>query len=71
MGFPKAELETFRDIEVLDLPGDDLRLRCIGSNPGLWTAAAQSTSHTRRSALETPVWATPTSLRGRGHGPPS
>ncbi|GHE16337.1 mismatch-specific DNA-glycosylase [Nocardioides flavus (ex Wang et al. 2016)] len=45
MGFTRAELESFRDVEVPDLlpgPGQDLRLLFVGINPGLWTAATQS-----------------------------
>ncbi len=45
MGFTKAELESFRDVEVPDLlpePGQELRLLFVGINPGLWTAAVQT-----------------------------
>lgn len=45
MGFTRAELESFRDVEVPDLlPARDepLRLLFVGINPGLWTAATQS-----------------------------
>jgi len=45
MGFTRAELESFRDVEVPDLlPPDDraLRLLFVGINPGLWTAATQT-----------------------------
>jgi TDG/mug DNA glycosylase family protein len=45
MGFTKAELESFRDVEVPDLlpaDGQPLRLLFVGINPGLWTAATQS-----------------------------
>jgi TDG/mug DNA glycosylase family protein len=42
MGFSKAELESFRDVEVPDLLADDLRLLFVGINPGLWTAAVQT-----------------------------
>ncbi|MCW2762672.1 MAG: mismatch-specific uracil-DNA glycosylase [Marmoricola sp.] len=42
MGFTKAELDSFRDVEVPDLLGDDLRLLFVGINPGLWTAAVQT-----------------------------
>jgi double-stranded uracil-DNA glycosylase len=45
MGFTRAELETFRDVEVPDLlpaAGQPLRLLFVGINPGLWTAATQS-----------------------------
>ena len=45
MGFTKAELESFRDVEVPDLlpPADrPLRLLFVGINPGLWTAATQT-----------------------------
>jgi TDG/mug DNA glycosylase family protein len=42
MGFTKAELESFRDVEVPDLLADDLRLLFVGINPGLWTAAVQT-----------------------------
>ena len=45
MGFTRAELESFRDVEVPDLlPAADqpLRLLFVGINPGLWTAATQS-----------------------------
>ena len=45
MGFTRAELESFRDVEVPDLlpaPGRPLNLLFVGINPGLWTAATQS-----------------------------
>ena len=42
MGFSKTELAAFRDVEVPDLLGDDLRLLFVGINPGLWTAAVQA-----------------------------
>lgn len=45
MGFTRAELETFRDVEVPDLlpgAGEPLRLLFVGINPGLWTAATQT-----------------------------
>jgi TDG/mug DNA glycosylase family protein len=42
MGFTRAELETFRDREVDDLIGPDLRLLFVGINPGLWTAAVNT-----------------------------
>jgi len=43
MGFSKAELDSFRDVEVPDLLAeDDLRLLFVGINPGLWTAAVQT-----------------------------
>lgn len=41
-GFTRAELESFRDVEVPDLVGDDVRLMFVGINPGLWTAATQT-----------------------------
>lgn len=40
--FTRAELETYRDAEVPDLLGPDLRLLFVGINPGLWTAATQT-----------------------------
>ncbi len=40
--FTRAELESFRDAEVPDLLGGDLRLLFVGINPGLWTAATQT-----------------------------
>src|SRR6478752_1715893 len=45
MGFTRAELESFRDVEVPDLlpsAGQPLRLLFVGINPGLWTAATQT-----------------------------
>ena len=42
MGFTRAELEAFRDVEVADLVGPGLRLLFVGINPGLWTAATQT-----------------------------
>ncbi|ORM34573.1 G/U mismatch-specific DNA glycosylase [Williamsia sp. 1135] len=39
MGFTRAELETFRDVEISDLIGPGCRLLFVGINPGLWTAA--------------------------------
>ena len=40
--FTRAELESYRDTEVPDLLGSDVRLLFVGINPGLWTAATQS-----------------------------
>lgn len=40
--FTRAELESFRDVEVPDLVGPDVRLLFVGINPGLWTAATQT-----------------------------
>ncbi len=40
--FTRAELESYRDAEVPDLLGPDLRLLFVGINPGLWTAATQT-----------------------------
>ncbi len=40
--FTRAELESFRDAEVPDLIGPDVRLLFVGINPGLWTAATQT-----------------------------
>lgn len=40
--FSRAELETYRDTEVPDLLGDDVKLLFVGINPGLWTAATQT-----------------------------
>jgi len=40
--FSRAELESYRDAEVPDLVGPDLRLLFVGINPGLWTAATQT-----------------------------
>ena len=37
--FTRAELESYRDVEVPDLLGPGLRLLFVGFNPGLWTAA--------------------------------
>jgi TDG/mug DNA glycosylase family protein len=42
MGYSKAELESYRDVEVPDLVGEGLRLLFVGINPGLWTAAVQT-----------------------------
>ena len=42
LSFTRAELESFRDAEVPDLLGPDLRLLFVGINPGLWTAATQT-----------------------------
>jgi TDG/mug DNA glycosylase family protein len=45
MGFTRAELESFRDVEVPDLlpaRSRSLRLLFVGINPGLWTAATQT-----------------------------
>ncbi|WP_305094329.1 mismatch-specific DNA-glycosylase [Prescottella sp. R16] len=39
MGFSRAELESYRDVEVPDLIGPGCRLLFVGINPGLWTAA--------------------------------
>lgn len=45
--FTRAELESFRDVEVPDLilegsAAPPLRLLFVGINPGLWTAATQT-----------------------------
>lgn len=42
MGFSRAELDSFKDVEVPDLLADDVRLLFVGINPGLWTAAVQT-----------------------------
>lgn len=42
MGFTRDELEAFRDQEVDDLVGEDVRLLLVGINPGLWTAATNT-----------------------------
>jgi len=42
MGFTRAELASYRNATVPDLAGHGLRLLFVGTNPGLWTAAAQS-----------------------------
>jgi double-stranded uracil-DNA glycosylase len=39
--FTRAELESFRGVEVPDLMGDGVRLVFVGINPGLRTAATQ------------------------------
>lgn len=45
-GFTRAELESFRGVDVPDLlpedPAASLRLLFVGINPGLWTAATQT-----------------------------
>ena len=40
--FTRAELESYRDAEVPDLLGPNVRLLFVGINPGLWTAATQT-----------------------------
>lgn len=40
--FSRAELEAFRDAEVDDLVGADVRLVIVGINPGLMTAATNT-----------------------------
>ena len=40
--FTRAELESYRDVEVPDLLGPEVRLLFVGINPGLWTAATQT-----------------------------
>jgi double-stranded uracil-DNA glycosylase len=42
VGFTRAQLESFRNAEVPDLVGHDVRLLFVGINPGLWTAATQT-----------------------------
>jgi TDG/mug DNA glycosylase family protein len=42
VGFTRAELEAFRDVEVPDLVGPGVRLLIVGINPGLWTAATST-----------------------------
>ena len=39
--FTRAELESFRGVEVPDLAGPGMRLLFVGINPGLMTAATQ------------------------------
>lgn len=39
MGYTRAELDAFRDVEVPDLVGPGVKLLIVGINPGLWTAA--------------------------------
>jgi TDG/mug DNA glycosylase family protein len=39
--FTRAELESFRGVEVPDLVADGIRLLFVGINPGLLTAATQ------------------------------
>jgi double-stranded uracil-DNA glycosylase len=41
-GVTRAQLESFRDAQVRDLVGPDIRLLFVGINPGLWTAATQT-----------------------------
>lgn len=40
--FSRAELESFRGLEVPDLIGPGLRLLFVGINPSLWTAATHA-----------------------------
>ena len=40
--FTRAQLESYRDREVPDLLGPDVRLLFVGINPGLWTAATRT-----------------------------
>lgn len=43
MSFTREQLESFRDVRVPDLVGEDPpRLVFVGINPGLWTAATQT-----------------------------
>jgi TDG/mug DNA glycosylase family protein len=42
VSFTRAELESFRGVEVPDLLGPDCRLLFVGINPGLRTAATQT-----------------------------
>lgn len=42
MRFTRAELEAFRNREVEDLIGPDVKLLFVGINPGLWTAAVRT-----------------------------
>ena len=42
MGFTREELEAYRDEEVDDLVGDEVKLLLVGINPGLWTAATNT-----------------------------
>jgi TDG/mug DNA glycosylase family protein len=42
VGFTRAELEAFRNTEVDDLLGPELKLLFVGINPGLWTAAVNT-----------------------------
>ena len=42
MRFTRLELEEYRDQEVDDLVGPELRLLFVGINPGLWTAAVKT-----------------------------
>ena len=70
MGFTRAELESFRDVEVPDLlpsAGQPLRLLFVGINPGLWTAArrrgSRSTGRSTRSAPTSAGCVRPTAAR--------
>ena len=42
VSFTRAQLESFRGVEVPDLVGADTRLLFVGINPGLRTAATQT-----------------------------
>jgi TDG/mug DNA glycosylase family protein len=42
VGFTRAELQAYRDVEVPDLVQPGLALLFVGINPGLWTAATQT-----------------------------
>ena len=42
VSFTRAQLESFRGVEVPDLLGPDTRLLFVGINPGLRTAATQT-----------------------------
>ena len=77
MGFSREELERFRDHEVDDLVGDEVRLLLVGINPGLWTAATNThfayPSNRFYPALElagiTPADVDVDQLRTEGHEP--
>ena len=43
MGFTRTELESYIGATVPDLIGPNTRLLIVGINPGLWTAATQTT----------------------------
>ena len=74
--FTRAELESFRDAEVPDLLGPDVRLLFVGINPGLWTAATQThfahpANRFYPALLRAGIIARPDRRRGRddGRGP--
>jgi hypothetical protein len=56
VGFTQAELQFFRNVSVPDLIERGVKLLFVGINPGLWTAATQTSA---TSGSRTVLWIPP------------